>query len=62
MRIKCDECGEYGIELIGDEELSCEVCEDRKIDEIDKIDKMTTDESVNSNLFIKKGVKKYGKN
>jgi len=24
--IKCDKCGEYGIELIGDVELGCETC------------------------------------
>jgi hypothetical protein len=30
MRIECDVCGEYGIEVIGDVELSCEICEERK--------------------------------
>ena len=25
--IKCDKCGEYGIELLGDIELGCESCE-----------------------------------
>ncbi len=25
--IRCKKCGEFGIELIGDKELSCEYCE-----------------------------------
>jgi len=25
--IKCDKCGMYGIELLGDEELICKYCE-----------------------------------
>ena len=24
--IKCDKCGKYAIELLGDKELGCEVC------------------------------------
>lgn len=25
--IKCDKCGKFSIELLGDEELTCEYCE-----------------------------------
>lgn len=34
--VKCEKCGKYGIELIGDQELACTICAELETwDEVD---------------------------
>jgi len=33
--IKCEKCGNYSIEVIGDRELDCEICLNKEIEDDD---------------------------